>query len=124
MQRAFDLAPVEPAVGQLGVGMGADIVGRKHLAVEVVEGDLLPGDDDAKHIAGTEIAAGGGLDPAGVIVAHAAPLSLKPDGIFSLVRARPWAGHPRVTGTALPSVSWMAGPSPAKSVIKSVSRPL
>jgi len=34
-----------------------------------------------------------------------------------LVRARPWAGHPRATAIILPSGSWMAGPSPAKTTL-------
>src|SRR6266700_361824 len=41
MQRAFDLALVEPAVRELGVGMGADVVGGLDGAVEIVERDLL-----------------------------------------------------------------------------------
>src|SRR5665213_1388032 len=40
MQRAFDDLAVEPALGQLGVGVGAEVVGGVDFAVDVVERDL------------------------------------------------------------------------------------
>src|SRR5260221_14263945 len=75
MQRAFDLALVEPAVRKLGVGMRADVVGGLDGAVEIVERDLLAGNDDSQDLALGEIAAVGGLDPAGIVAAHGSPNS-------------------------------------------------
>src|SRR5437764_14726993 len=73
MQRAFDLALVEPTVRQLGVGMGADVVGGVDLAVEIVERDLVAGDDDAEHLALGEIATISGFHPTLVVSAHLSP---------------------------------------------------
>src|SRR5205814_8788197 len=73
MQRAFDLALVEPPVGQLGVSVGADVVGGVERAVELVKRDLLAADHDAEHIALAEIAAAGGVDPPRVVAHRPGP---------------------------------------------------
>src|SRR6202023_3842483 len=41
MQRALDHLAVEPAVGQAGIGVSANIIGCKEVAVGGVEGDRM-----------------------------------------------------------------------------------
>jgi hypothetical protein len=69
VQRALDLATVEPAIGQPGIRMGADVVGGEDLAIEVVDRDIVSRDKHAEDIALGKIAPIGRLDPPGV-VAH------------------------------------------------------
>src|SRR6185437_8718616 len=71
VQRALDLAAVEPTVRQFGVGVGAHVIGRVKSSIEVVEGDLAPADDDADNLVLREVGARGDRDPA--LVAHALP---------------------------------------------------
>src|SRR5579872_194368 len=73
VQRTLDLAAVEPAVGEFGVGVGADVVGAKERPGEIVERDLLAGDRQAEHIVGLQVGARRRLDPAAVAIAHLSP---------------------------------------------------
>ena len=41
MQRAFDIGPLDIAVGQRGIGMGADIIRGVIGAIEIINGDFL-----------------------------------------------------------------------------------
>ncbi len=58
MQRALDQLAVEPAVGEPGIGMSADVVGREKSAVDVVKRDRAAGDLDAQRLAFGQIADG------------------------------------------------------------------
>src|ERR1700676_4966219 len=63
--------------------MGADVVGGIDRAVEIVEGNLAAVDDDAEDIALRKLATGGGIDPAGFVVAHAPLLAPQPGRYWS-----------------------------------------
>ena len=70
MQRALDQLAVEPAVGQPGIGMSADVVGRENAAVDVVKRDRAARDLDAERLAFGQIATTGCPDPARFVRAH------------------------------------------------------
>src|SRR5216683_3417951 len=67
MEGAFDAVAVEPAVGQHGEGMGANIVGGEDLAIDIVERDRLVADLDAQHLALADIGELRNGDPFGFI---------------------------------------------------------
>src|SRR5215469_4588050 len=71
MQRAFDFALFHPAVGKLGVGVGADVVGRVERAVHLVESDFVTGDNHADHLAVAERGTLRRLYP--TVIRHAKP---------------------------------------------------
>src|SRR5437763_7468044 len=70
VQRTLDELAVEPAVGQPGIGVGADVVGREKSAVDVVKRDRMAGDLDAERLAFGEISTAGYSDPARLVRAH------------------------------------------------------
>src|SRR5262249_9852741 len=55
MERAFDDVAIEPAIGEHGEGVSADIVGSADLALDIVESDLLAAMLDPLHLAGSEV---------------------------------------------------------------------
>src|SRR6266852_6120974 len=67
MERALDAVAVEPALGQHGKGVGADIVGGKDLAIEIIERNRFVADLDSQHLAFADIGELCDGDPSSVI---------------------------------------------------------
>src|SRR6266481_1552531 len=70
MQRALDYLAIEPAVGQAGIGVSADVVCCKEVAVGVVERDRMAGNLYSDDLAFSQVATCGGPNPARILPTH------------------------------------------------------